>query len=104
MVSNVSTISFPFISSCRRSSLPNLILARFLIHSKYDTVTPPAFKKASGKITVPFFLSMESASKVTGPFAASAMSGALILAALLEFITPSIAAGISISHSFSNIS
>jgi hypothetical protein len=44
---------------------------------------------------------MESASKVTGPFAASAISGALILAALLEFITPSIAAGISISHSFS---
>ena len=56
---------------------------RFLIHSKYETVTPPALRYTSGIITTPISLRIVSALKVTGPFAASAISLALMRGALV---------------------
>ena len=52
-------------------------------------------------MTFPFSRRIELAKYVTGPFAASAISGALILSAFEVLITPSIAAGIRISQSAS---
>ena len=41
-------------SSSLLCNLPNLILAKFFTHSKYETVTPPALAYKSGIITFLF--------------------------------------------------
>jgi hypothetical protein len=52
-------------------------------------------------MTVPLWRRTSSAPAVIGPFAASMISGALILSALPRLMTPSSAAGIRMSHSAS---
>ena len=62
-------------------------------------MTPPAFAYISGIITVPRFCKIASAFAVIGPLAASIIKGAFIFLALPGCMTPSVAAGIRMSHS-----
>jgi len=45
-----------------------------LSHSKYETVTPPAFAIKSGRTGIFFSSKIYCALKVTGPFAPSAIN------------------------------
>ena len=70
--------SAALISSKRFSMRPKRTCERFFSHSKYDTVTPPAFRYMSGMTQTPFCRRIASPSAVIGPFAPSAMIFALI--------------------------
>ena len=51
-------------------------------HSKYDTTTPPAFARMSGRTSTPLSSRISSAAGVVGPFAPSTMIFAFTCAAL----------------------
>ena len=67
-------------------------------HSKYETVTPPAFARMSGTTKTPRSRRIASASSVVGPFAPSTRSRARMRPALRSVIWFCSAAGISTSH------
>jgi len=71
---------------------------RLCSHSKYETVTPPAFARMSGTTKIPRSARIESASRSVGPFAASTRMRHWTRAAFSAVIWRSIAAGISTSH------
>ena len=47
--------------------LPGLMCSKFFNHSKYETVTPPAFNNISGNNIIPFDNKISSAAIVVGP-------------------------------------
>ena len=61
-------------SLARISSRPQKRPPRSCTHSKYETVTPPAFVRMSGRIGIARALRIASASSEIGPFAPSAIS------------------------------
>jgi hypothetical protein len=76
----------------------------FCAHSKYETVTPPALARMSGTTMTPFSWRTSSAAGVTGWFAASSTTRALMRSAFCSLITRSSAAGTSTSTSSSSSS
>ena len=81
------------------SSSVHLNCWRFCTHSKYETVTPPAFVKISGIIAIFRFHSLFAASPVTGPFAASIITLQFSESTFDSLIALPSAAGIKKSHS-----
>ena len=67
-------------------------------HSKYETVTPPAFISMSGNIVIPFFNKISSPAIVVGPLAASDTILHWNLSAFFLLIVCSNAAGIKTSQ------
>ena len=73
-------------------------------HSKYETTTPPALARMSGRTSTPLSSRISSAAGVIGPFAPSQTICAFTWAALSPVITCSSAHGASTSQSSSSSS
>ena len=87
------------ISSRFQNSLP-----RSCTHSKYETVTPPAFVRTSGRTVMPRSARISSAPIVVGPFAPSATSLHATRGAFSEVSCSSRAARTRMSHGSSSSS
>src|SRR5207237_9372007 len=91
--SPIMSDSLSRISSRSQKSRP-----RSCTHSKYETVTPPAFARMSGTTGIPRSPRISSASIVVGPFAPSTTSVACTRPAFAHVSWPSRAASTRTSH------
>jgi hypothetical protein len=100
-----SKASFSFSASFSRiSSRPQKRRPRSCTHSKYETVTPPAFVRMSGRIGIPRSARIASASSEVGPFAPSEISRAWIRCAFSSVTWSSRAASTRMSQGSSSSS
>ena len=91
-------------SFARISSRPQKRRPRSCTHSKYDTVTPPAFASTSGSTRMPRSRRIASASTEVGPFAPSVIRRAWTRSAFSSVSWSSRAARTRMSHGSSSSS